>query len=176
MKQAALLLLLLLLAACGEPIEGPDGGSDGGVLWAEGTLELGGEAADGGYLPLPPESFATPGAQGGYHLAVLYQVTGQALERVVFAHRVTRVRDDVLVSKGTRTLDVTPVAAGASWITPGPVIIFICPTPVGVNVVDEELNFEVTAAKGGVVLGRAAARSVFRCAATDSFCASICSG
>lgn len=173
MKQA---VLLLLLAACGEPIEEPDGGSDGGVVWAEGTLELGGESADGGYLPLPSESFATPGAQGGYHVAVLYKVTGQALEKVLFEHRVTRVRDGVLVSKGPRTLDVTPVAAGASWITPGAVIIFICPTPVGVNVVDEELNFEVTATKNGEVLGKAAARSVLRCAATDSYCASICSG
>jgi hypothetical protein len=143
--------------------------------WPEGTLELGGEMS-GGFVALPMNVEATPGAQGGYHVAVMYKVTGQALPGVLFEHRVTRVRDDRLVSKGTRTLSVDPVAAGQSWVTPGPIIIFICPTPVGVNVLGEALHFEVTASKGGALLGKASADAVFGCRSSDSFCASICAG
>lgn len=174
----ARLLLLLMLVGCEGPPGGPDGGRDGGApLWAEGTLELGSEGADGGALfPLPAEVQATPGAQGGFHVPMLYRVTAPANPGVVFEHRVTRVRDDVLVSKGQRTMNIDPVAAGQSWTSPGAIIIFICPTPVGVNVVGEELNFEVTATKSGELLGKASGRATFRCPSGDGFCAAICSG
>ncbi len=163
----------VLLVGCGA-IDKPDAGSDGGARWPEGTLSLGGEAPDGGgFITLPPEVQATPGAQGGFHVPVMYRVTGEALAGVRFDHRVTRTRDATLVSKGNRTLDVGP---GQSWTTPSAVIIFLCPTPVGVSVVGEELNFEVTATKDGALLGKASALSVFRCPPGDSFCASICRG
>lgn len=171
--------LFLFLAACGGTQGGPDAGRDGGApLWAEGTFELGLEAADGGAnFPLPAEVQATPGAQGGFHVPVLYRVTAPAEPNVMFEHRVTRSRDGVLVSKGTRTMNVDAVAAAQRWTSPGAVIIFICPTPVGVNVVGEALNFEVTATtKAGELLGKASARATFTCAPTDAFCASICSG
>ena len=169
------LLLLFLLAGCGG-VGQPDGGTDAGA-WPEGALELGAEEPDGGgFIAMPSESFATPGAQGGFHVPVMYRVTGPSLPGVVFEHRVTRSRDGRLVSKGTRTLDVGPVAAGASWTTPGAVIIFLCPTPVGVSVVGEDLSFEVTATKGGALLGKAGASTVFRCPAGNAFCDSICRG
>ena len=172
-----LLVLALALAGCGV-VDVPDGGTDGGTLWPEGTLELGGELPDGGgFTTLSTEVEATPGAQGGFHVPVMYRVTGKAVNGVVFEHKVRRASDNVLVSKGTRTLDVTPVAAGQSWTTPGAVIIFLCPTPVGVSVVGEALNFEVTApTKGGQLLGTAGASSTFRCPAGDAFCDSICRG
>lgn len=172
------LVLVLLLSGCGGTKGDPDGGRDGGdPLWAEGALELGAEDADGGAVfPLPAAVQATPGAQGGFHVPMLYRVTAPALAGVSFEHRVTRVRDDALVSKGSRTMNIEPVAAGQSWTSPGAIIIFICPTPVGVNVVGEELNFEVTATKSGALLGKASGRATFTCAPADGFCASICSG
>ena len=107
---------------------------------------------------------------------MLYRVTGESQAGVQFEHKIRRASDNTLVSRGTRTLDVGPVAAGASWTTPGAVIIFICPTPVGVNVIGEPLNFEVTATKGGALLGTAAASTVFRCPDGNAFCYSICRG
>lgn len=172
-----LLALALLLSGCLAGGGDPDGGTDGGpvVVWPEGTLELGGE--DGGtFITFPSRATATPGAQGGYHVPVMYKVTGQAQTSVTFEHRVTRLSDGVLVSKGTRTLNVDPVAAGQSWFTPGPVIIFICPTPVGVAVVDQQLHFEITATKSGEILGRTSGEAQFGCPAGDNFCASICAG
>jgi hypothetical protein len=168
-------VLCLLLTACVGPIDPSDGGIDAGVVWPEGTLELGTEDA-GAFSTFPAQVQATPGAQGGYHVAVMYRVTDQAVPGVTFDHRVTRKRDNVLVSKGSRTLSVDPVAAGQSWFTPGPVIIFICPTPVGVSAIDEELHFEVTASKSGLVLGKAGVDSRFGCPPGDGFCASICAG
>jgi hypothetical protein len=167
---------LLFASACGGPVGKPDGGSDGGAQWPEGTLELGGLGPDGGFAKMAVEVEATPGAQGGFHIPVTYRVNGQALPGVLFEHRIERTRDATLVSKGTRTWDVAPGAAGESWTTPGAVIIFICPTPVGVNVVGESLTFEVTATKGGELLGKASASAVFRCSPGDSFCESICKG
>ena len=168
-------LVALLFSACAG-IDGPDAGTDAGVvIWPAGTLELGAEAS-GAFSTFPAQVQATPGAQGGYHVAVMYRVTGKALPGVLFEHRVTRARDGTLVSKGNRTMSVDPVAAGQSWVSPGAVIIFICPTPVGVSVLGEELNFEITASKGGEILGKVSARAGFGCPSGDSFCASICSG
>jgi hypothetical protein len=169
------LLLVLLACGCGHS-DKPDGGSDGGAQWAEGTLELGNASPDGGFQQMPVEVEATPGAQGGFHIPVMYRVNGKAVAGVLFEHRIERTRDAALVSKGTRTFDVTPVSAQESWTTPGAVIIFICPTPVGVSVVGEALTFEVTATKDGELLGKATASAVFRCAPGDSFCESICKG
>ena len=169
------MISLVVLAGCGT-IDKTDAGSDGGARWPEGALALGGEAPDGGFVTLPPEVQATAGSQGGFHVAVVYRVTGEALPGVRFEHRVTRTRDATLVSKGNRTVDVVPVAAGESWTTPGAVRVFLCPTPVGVSVVGEELTFEVTATKDGALLGQSSARSVFRCPPGDSFCDSICRG
>ncbi len=175
MKPSLLLPIFVSLVGC-VAIELPDGGIDGGaVLWPEGTLELGGDDA-GAFTTFPAEVQAIPGAQGGFHVGVMYRITGQALAGVKFEHRVTRVRDGVLVSKGTRILDVNPVAAGASWTTEDPITVFICPTPVGVNVLGEALRFEVKALKNDAVLSEASATTTLRCPAGDGFCASICAG
>jgi hypothetical protein len=147
----------------------PDGGPDAGpVVWPEGTLELVGEDAGA----FPAQAQAVPGAQGGYHVPVMYRVTGQIEPMVTFEHRVTRASDGVLVSKGQRSMNVE----AESWVTPGPVIIFLCPTPVGVSVIDQSLHFEITAVKAGEVLGRASGDAQFGCPAGDAFCASICAG
>ena len=172
MKPSLLLPIIVGLVGCGVGPIDPDGGTDGGALWPQGTLELGGEDA-GVFTVFPAELQAIPGAQGGFHVGVMYRVTGKALAGVKFEHRVTRVRDGVLVSKGTRLLDVEP---GVSWTTADPITIFICPTPVGVNVLNEELRFEVKALKNDGLLNEASANTTFRCPAGDTFCTSICAG
>lgn len=164
--------LLAALSACPGPIDVPDGGPDGGA-WPDGAFTLGAEGADGGYLALPAELTGTPGAQGGFHVSVLYAVTGEAAAGVVFEHKVRRSSDNTLVSKGQRTFDVGPLSG---WTPQGGIIIFMCPTPVGVNIIDEALRFEVTASQGGTLLGTASGTAIFRCPQGDSFCASVCKG
>ncbi len=163
------LLTLVALCACGG---GPR--PDGGVgQWPEGALELGAEAPDGGFVAMPARVEATPGAQGGYHVPVMYRVTGEAPAVVSFEHRVTRVVDGALVSKGSRTWDA---GLADPWTTDRATIVFLCPTPVGLNILGEPLRFQVTATRDGTLLGTAQATTSLGCPAGDAFCERICGG
>lgn len=168
-----LLVGALALPGCGAGGAG-DGGLDGGApAWPDGTLTLGGEGADGGFVTLTGQVEGAPGSQGGYHVPLRYQVSGAAAPGVVFQHRVTRAVDGALVSKGERTWDVGPASP---WTSERPTIVFLCPTPVGVNVVAEPLVFVVTATRDGQLLGAARATATFGCPPGDAFCERICSG
>lgn len=174
MRRELRLGALTLLCACGGVVEPPDAGVDAGTpLWPEGALEVGGEGPDGGFITLPSMVEAQPGSQGGYHVPLMYRVTGHAMAGVTFEHRVTRAGDGRLVSKGSRSWDVEP---GSSWTTSRPTIVFLCPTPIGVSIVAEPLSFQVTALKDGLLLGTAAAAGTFGCPPGDAFCETICSG
>jgi hypothetical protein len=178
--RAALVLGALLLSACPVPPgPGDSGPGDGGdALWPDGTLVLGAPVSDSDltFQLLPAEVDLHPGAQGGYHVPLMYRVDGQTEPGATFDHRVTRVRDGVLVSKGSRVYDVSPDGTG-SWSTGSAVVIFLCPTPVGVNVIDEALSFEVTMLRSpDVVLTRATAQAVVHCPAGASSCQLICKG
>jgi hypothetical protein len=167
----------LLLCACPDLPPGPEDSGAGEPLWPAGTVEVGAPVSDEdlAFQPMPAALELHPGAQGGFHVPVAYRVARSQLG-ATFEHRVRRVRDGVLVSKGTREFDVA--ADGGAWTTDFPVTVFLCPTPVGVNVVGEELSFEVTVTReGGVLLGRGTATAVARCpAGNESFCQSICKG
>lgn len=168
-------LVAWALVGCGGAGHKPDGGPE--AAWPEGTVVLGAVGVDGGgFVELPSEVEGSPGAQGGFHVAMAYRVLEKTQAGVRFEHRVRRSRDGTLVSKGNRLFDVTPQPESATWTTQSPVIIFMCPTPIGVNVVGEELTFEVTASMGEWLLGKATARTVFRCQPGNSFCESICKG
>jgi hypothetical protein len=171
-----LALAALVLCACPPPPTDDDGGTMGDTVWPEGTVELGAPVSDTDetFQPLPTAIELHQGAQGGFHAPVLFRVNGQVESAAIFTHRLTRTSDGVLVSKGTRAFDVT----GGAWATPSAVPLFLCPTPVGVNIVDQQLTFELTVSRAsGVVLGRAKATAVVHCpASAQSFCASICKG
>jgi hypothetical protein len=169
----------LSLCACPELPPGPEDSGGGEPLWPAGTVEFGVPVSeeDFAFQPMPASLELHPGAQGGFHVPVSYRV-GRSEPGATFEHRVRRVRDGVLVSRGTREFDVEAPSDGGAWTADFPVVVFLCPTPVGVNVVDEELTFEVTVTReGGVLLGRGTAKAVARCpSANASFCNSICKG
>jgi hypothetical protein len=160
------------------PGPGDSGPGGGDALWPDGTLVLGTPVSDSdlSFQVLPAALELHGGAQGGYHVPLLYQVDGQTEPGATFEHRVTRVRDGVLVSKGSRVYDVAPDGTG-SWRTDAAVVIFLCPTPVGVDVVDEALSFEVTLTRTpDVVLARTTAQAVVHCPAGAFSCPLICKG
>lgn len=175
-------VVLGLFAGCGVGPGGADGG-DGGQLtasWPDGALVLGhnqhaGQGADLAlFEPLPAEVLLTPGAQGGFHVEVIYRVTAQTVPGASFAHRVTKLDGGVLVSKGTRRFDVAP-DAGADWQSE-PFPVFMCPTPVGVSVLNEPVFFEITATSAdGGLLGRTSGTTTIRCEA-GQYCETICKG
>lgn len=171
------LAAMLLVAACGPPNPNPDGGTlpDGGELVA--ALELGTTDSSGGFVLLTGDVNATPGSQGGFHINVLYKLPEGGVGTVTFEHRVVRAADDKLVSLGSREWDLGLFKVN-SWSSPNPVNVFICPTPVGIDVIGKELLFTVKAKDStGKTLASGTARATFRCGPNGgAFCDSICKG
>lgn len=144
----------------------------GPPLWPDGTVTFGTTDDDGQIFENIGSALTLHrGPQGGNHAYAKYQVSGGwVAANATFEHRVRRARDGVLVSKGDRSFDVTAVDGGV-WTSEGSVIMFLCPTPAGVSVVREPLDFEVTV-KGadGKFLGRASARSTLTCDMCETDC------
>jgi hypothetical protein len=137
---------LLLLAGCldgGPPLSPPgtlpltvqlgsvDTSQPGGSSW----LDL----ADGQPLQL------VPGSQGGFHVWLLYRVSGNSQQQPV---RISRLadrldpsgrRDRVLTAYGTDTLPAQP-----SWQLLTPIANFMCPTPIGVNILNAPVELSLT--------------------------------
>lgn len=174
MLRAGLLVGALGLVACGPPGPAPDGGTDAGP---EQELALGTTSVDGGFVALNGlDVEAIPGSQGGFHVNLLYTLPAGGAGPLTFDHRVVRTSDQKLVSLGTRTFDLS--APGVAWTNATPVTVFMCPTPVGVDIIGRELTFSVKAKDAsGNPIGAGSARATFRCGpAGGTFCESICKG
>jgi len=165
---------LALFLSCGPPNPSPDGGTDGGVV---GVVEFGTTDMNGDYTPLTGDAFATPGAQGGFHVNTFFRLPAGGQGQLTFDYRVVRASDDKLVSLGTRNFDLGlfPVS---TWTNASPVTVFMCPTPVGVDIIGKELLFTVKAKNAaGQVLAEGSARAVFRCGTNaGTYCENICKG
>jgi hypothetical protein len=118
-----------------------------------------------------------PGSQGGFHVNVVYQLPEGGIGLITVEHRVRRAKDGRLVSQGSRQFDlglhrVTP------WRADAPIPVFMCPTPVGVSILDELLVFTATVKDNtSQIIAAGSATAVFRCGtAGTSFCESICKG
>lgn len=170
-------LLGLLLCACPGPPPTSDGGTDGGS-GPLAPIELGTTDSSGNFVALTGEAFATPGAQGGFHVNTFFRLPEGGVGDVYFHYRVVRARDDKLVSTGSRKFNLGLFRV-STWTNPEPVTVFMCPTPVGIDIIGEELVFTVWAST--VVeterLAEGTAKVIFRCGPSGgSYCDSICKG
>jgi len=167
---AAVVVGLALAAGCGStpPPSGP------------ATLALGGATADGsGFTPLAGDQTLVPGAQGGFHIWLKYRVNGMAPAQVHVHRESHRVSDDALVLRADGTQDVGAAGADGWWELPTAVPSFMCPTPIGINVIDERIVFDVTITTlDGAPLAKSSAEATVHCPAGDqaTFCQRICSG
>lgn len=168
-----LALIALLFVGCGVP-GGKDGGVDGGTpSWPEGALSVGtiSTTSGDGFAPFGTEVGLTPGAQGGYHVETRYKIVGQSATDVLFTHIVRLTDGGTLVSRGTRRFDIDT----DPWVSEN-FPVFMCPTPVGVNVANEFVTFEITAtAPDGGLLGRTGGTTKLRCD-PGAYCETICRG
>ena len=144
------------------------------------SISLGTAQLDGsGYMPLVGDVTLVEGAQGGFHVWLKFRVQGMAPASVIAKHTARRKSDGVLVSQGTRTLDVGAAGTDGWWETPLAAPTFLCPTPIGIAVRDETLVFRVELRDdAGTLVGEGQSEATPHCP-TDSqanFCSSICSG
>jgi hypothetical protein len=176
MSRGVVLALAVCVSACGGG-GAADGGTDGSTpLWSDGTLRVGTRSSSGvdDFVTFGAQVPLTPGAQGGYHVETRYQIVGQRLDGVVFNHTVRLTDGGTLISRGTRRFDVGD-DGGDPWVSeifP----VFMCPTPVGVSVLNEQVTFEITATStDGGFLGSANGTTRLHCD-PGAYCEVVCRG
>ena len=177
------LLLLALLSttflACPDPrpppIEDDDGGIDGGGAWPAGALVVGvTDDVNQAFVPMTAETELHAGFQGGFHVPMAYKVFDQAAENAEFQHKVRRVSDGALLSRGSRQYTVE--ASDAGWVAMD-ISAFLCPTPSGLDAVDTLVRFEVVVVSpDGGTLATTSQETTLRCPSGNSFCQQICKG
>lgn len=140
MFAASIMSLVAVSAGCGGA-ELPEPPGPGDI-----EVEVGSAALDGaGFLAVEDgtEVELVPGAQGGFHVWLGMRVRGAA-GRLWIEREARRVSDDALVYRGlAQALDLPEEAQDAWWESPLAAPAFMCPTPVGIQVFDEELRFTV---------------------------------
>jgi hypothetical protein len=174
-------LKLVLLAAavfapgCGEE-EPPIGPTPPGDLLV-GSADFAGEGfvevADGAEVAL------VAGAQGGFHVWTSFQVRGAAGE-LYLRREARRVSDGVLILRALPLYFEVPEEAMESWWAPRSATpSFMCPSPIGIKVFDDEIAFsvELTDRRGNLVAEDHVV-VIPRCPQDDQreWCLQICSG
>lgn len=168
------LLLVPFLGACGAAP--PD------VPPPPLQLALGGAArVDGAFLPLVDGQDVPliEGAQGGFHVWMKYRLSGLDEPRhFLVEKRAWRESDGKLVLRAMGSVD----AGTGDWELPEAMPMFMCPSPIGLRVVDETIVFQVTLTdeEAGAAAAQGQVPLVPRCPTTpddkQAFCLSICSG
>ena len=147
-------------------------------------VQIGTAALDGsGFYPLTGDQPLVAGAQGGFHVWVKWKVEGMAPQQVHVDRKVMRTKDGALILTTTQAIEVGSPESDGWWTLPAAQPSFMCPTPVGISVEDQEVKFDLTLradANGepGALLGDTTATATPRCP-TDGeqqFCQNICNG
>jgi hypothetical protein len=176
---AAVAIALAALAGCGA-----GGGTTAPADMTRSAVAeilLGGTAADGsGFVPMGGDQTLVPGSQGGFHVWLKYRVAGMPIERLKVHRETRRVDDHALILLTDGTQEVGAPGPDGYWELPTALPSFMCPTPLGITVIDQRVVFTVDiASPGGEPLAHGTAEATVRCPTTGSdaeFCARICSG
>ncbi len=118
------------------------------------------------------------GAQGGFHVWMKLKVLGVAPSTVTLVKEAHRLDDDAPVLRPPPgLLDVGDPGPDGAWEQPMPMPMFMCPSPIGVRVIDVPIVFSVALSDGDRPLARAQVTLVPRCPdGARAFCETICTG
>jgi hypothetical protein len=176
---AALGLLGLATALCGCTGAGPA---------TAAHLELGRVGASAEFAPYADGTDVelVPGAQGGFHVWLDLRVIGMPGDSLSVTRTARRLSDEAWVLRSNPDrVSLAPAVADGTRTTVEPMRMFMCPSPVGVSVIEQPLVFHVTADGGppdssGASVGsvQGTVTLVPHCpkGPQQAFCNSICSG
>jgi hypothetical protein len=147
-------------------------------------MTLGTEDADGGYRALPDNGDVTlvAGAQGGFHVWARMRLRDVPEGHYYTVRTASRVVDGRVVLRVPMSAqDVGAVGPDGTWEAPTALPMFMCPSPIGIPVIDTPIRYEITLTTGegkSVAAGRML--GVPRCPSAPpelhDFCVRICSG
>jgi hypothetical protein len=133
-----------------------------------------GSNASGSFQPYADgdEVKLVEGAQGGFHVWLSYRASGVAAGEAELDRRAHRLSDGAVVLRyDTRTELAAPGADGFIDAM-APLPMFMCPTPIGISVLDTPIVFELSVAGA-----RAAVTLTPHCPSNArDFCQRICTG
>ena len=141
-------------------------------------VALGGANLDtSGFTTLAGDITMVPGGQGGFHVWVKYRVTGAGAERVLLNYIARRVSDGRLILRNNIQVQLDAAGSEGYWESPVPIPAFMCPSPLGVVVQDQPLQFEFEVRDtAGALRGGATATFTPHCPTGDEHCVDICNG
>ena len=117
------------------------------------------------------------GAQGGFHVWLSIRVEG-AKGQLFLDREARRTSDQKLILRGQKQLIEIP--EGESWYQiPDPIPALMCPSPIGIQVFDEEITFRVSLSnEEEETIATDTITLVPRCPTEEhrEFCQSICKG
>lgn len=166
-RRAIFCLPVLMLLACGGGADAPE-------------VVLGEVGEDGqSFAPLQGDQPLVPGSQGGFHVWVKLRFRGLGPGKWMVERTARRASDDRLVLTTRSQLEIGEAGAEGFYETPDPLPSFMCPTPIGVRVMDSPIRFEVRVLdEEGNVVASDSATATPRCPTGDQaeFCEDICAG
>ncbi len=173
LAMASLALSLSLASAC--EMEEPE---EEIILSAE--IEMGVSVDGEGFYPTEQGSdqVLEYGAQGGMHLQIMPRFRGAS--GVVYLERSARLVEDgkLVLRSPTMVIDLPADADESWWHQPFALTNFMCPTPVGIQLYDREVEFTYELRdKNDKVLARDSLILMPRCPSdVEEFCHDVCSG
>lgn len=117
------------------------------------------------------------GAQGGFHVWLELRLRDLGAGAVTLERSAHRVSDGAVVLRYDSPLQVGP-AGPDGWWQAAEFPMFMCPTPIGISIVDVPIAYQLRLVDdGGAELARAGVTLLPRCPdAQRDFCLRICTG
>jgi hypothetical protein len=143
------------------------------------ALVLGAPTAAGGFAPLAAGQDVTlvEGAQGGFHVWMKYRARGMSAQPTELERTAHRASDGVVVLRTMSVADVGAPDADGWFESPDALPMFMCPTPIGISIVDQPITFELRFVDAGQTVVEQSIELVPRCPdAGRDLCQRICTG
>ena len=111
------------------------------------------------------------------HVWMKFRLSGAMPATVQLLEAGHRERDGATVLRSSGVLQIGPPGGGGAYESPMPILMFTCPSPLGVNVIGELIRYELTLVGDSGTIAHAAIRLVPRCPDADMMlCLRLCSG